>query len=202
MNILLLATLAAAVATSNAGPTEFDFADPKGVNGMQIRLDTPLEPILGLAGGVRGRIRFDPTDPGATSSYVEVPVSAIHFVNPAMTRVAQGSEWFDAERHPVVRFEIRSAAVRSASQDGRHRLALNGEFECRGVKRPLAIEVEAHYLSGRLGERVKGKTGDLLVLRGAFSVRRSEFGMKEDPGFLLVADEVEVRFAVVGMAAR
>ncbi|MCX7818559.1 MAG: YceI family protein [Kiritimatiellae bacterium] len=185
-----------------AGPRVYDFRDPKGVNGLHILLDTAVEPIVGLAGGVSGEIEFDPGAPEKTAGYIEVETRSVRFVNPTMTRVAMGADWFDADRHPALRFEIRKIASAVSEGENRWRLRAEGMFRCRGVERPLTIEIVATHLPGRLGERMEGATGDLLVLRTAFSVRRTEFGMTKDPEFRQVADEVQIRGAIVGQSPR
>ncbi len=96
-------TLAAAlltVAGANAESTEFDFADPKGVNGIHLQLDTTLEPIAGIAGGVSGKVTFDPAAPEKTTGYVEVQAGEIAFVSPMMTKVAVRRDRWAVLRHP------------------------------------------------------------------------------------------------------
>jgi len=198
-----LSAMAAAVLVTTAawaGPKAYDFRDPKGVNGLHIQLDTAVEPIAGLAGGVSGEIEFDPSAPEKTSGYIEVEARSLRFVNATMTRVALGADWLDADRHPALRFEIRRIVTVTPDGENRWRLKAEGVFRCRGVERPLTLEIVATHLAGRLGERAEGASGDLLVLRTAFSVRRTEFGMVKDPEFRHVADEVQVRGAIVGQA--
>jgi polyisoprenoid-binding protein YceI len=198
-------TVAAALLAAGgawAGATEFDFADPKGVNAIQILLDTPLEPIAGLAGGVSGKVKFDPAAPEKTTGFIEVKAGEIAFVNPMMTKVAQGAEWLGIDVHPDIRFDVTEVLeVRKGDGDGRHILKLKGDFECRDVRKPLVVEVAVHHMPGRMGDRVQNAKGDLLALRASFSIRRTDFGLKKDPDFLHVADEVQVRFGIVGHAA-
>ncbi len=198
-------TVAAALAVAaglRATAAEFDFEDPKGVNGIQILLDTPLEPIAGVAGGVGGKVKFDPAAPEKTSGFIEVKAAEISFVNPMMTKVAQGADWLGIDVHPDIRFDVISVLeARKGDGDGRFVLRVKGEFECRGVKKPLVVEVNVHHMPGRMGDRVQNAKGDLLALRASFSIRRTDFGLKKDPDFLHVADEVQIRFGIVGHAA-
>lgn len=200
IGIMVSAAATLATVTAAAGAKVYDFRDPKGVNGLHILLDTAIEPIAGLAGGVSGEIEFDPAAPEKTTGYIEVETRSVRFVNPTMTRVALGPDWFDADRHPALRFEIRRIVSAKAEGENRWRLQAESTFRCRGVERPLTVEIVATHLPGRLGERAEGASGDLLVLRTSFIVRRTEFGMMKDPEFRQVADEVQVRGAIVGQA--
>ncbi len=197
-------TLAAAlltVAGANAGSTEFDFADPKGVNGIHLQLDTPLEPIAGIAGGVSGKVTFDPAAPEKTTGFIEVVAGEIAFVNPMMTKVVRGADWLQIDLHPDLRFDVREVLeVRKGEGEGRFVLKVRGDFECKDIKKSLVTDVSVHVLPGRMGDRVQKSKGDLMVLRAEFSVKRTDFGLKQDPAFLLVADDVQIRFAIVGHA--
>jgi len=188
--------------TAMGAGREYDFTDPKGVNGMHLHLDTPLEPIVGFAGGVSGRVHFDPAAPRKTTGFIEVMGSEISFVNPMMTKVAQGADWLQLDLHPDLRFDVVEVVSVKPDGDGRWILDVRGEFECRGVKKPLTVKVSVHHMPGRMGERVQGADGDLLVLRSEFSVRRTDFGLKKDPDFLHVADEVHIRLAIAGHAPK
>ncbi len=188
---------------SGGAPMDFDFADPKGVNAIHILLDTPLEPIAGMAGGVSGQVKFDPEAPAKTAGYIEVTVANLVFANPMMTQVSRATDWLDVAQFPRIRFDVREVTdVKKLDDTGRYTARVKGDFQCRGVSKPLEVDVGFQYLPGRLGDRVKGASGDLLVLRAGFSVRRTDFGLKLDPDFLHVADEVQIRFGIAGQAAR
>lgn len=195
--------LAMFTGVSVGAPVDFDFADPKGVNAIHILLDTPLEPIAGMAGGVSGRVKFDPEAPGRTTGYIEVTVTNLTFANPMMTQVSRAADWLNVAQFPGIRFDVREVTeVKKLDDTGQYTAKVKGDFQCRGASKPLEVTVDFHYLPGRLGDRVKGANGDLLVLRAQFSVRRTDFGLKLDPDFLHVADEVQVRFGIAGQAAR
>jgi polyisoprenoid-binding protein YceI len=96
-------------------------------------------------------------------------------------------EFFDAERHPQLRFE---SSRLEAGEDGS--LALRGELEIRGERR----EVEANGRFGRLGADLAGNARVALSLEAA--VDRRSFGLDwnaELPGGGEVLD-YEVAIAV------
>ncbi len=194
--------LAIAAASAAAETTVYDFADPKGVNAIQFLLDSPLEPIAGMADGVKGTITVDRGDVTRSRGRIEVEVASIEFANPRMAEVLRSPAWLDAAAHPLIWFEIDevTGAERLEGDAEDYRVAVKGRFHCRGVTRPLEAEGRVTHLPGALGDRVKGATGDLLVLRTAFVIRRVDFGIKPDLGFTSVANDIEVRAALVGQA--
>ncbi len=190
--------------TSRAAPAVFDFADPKGVNAIQVLLDTPLEPIAGLADGIGGTVTFDPAAPERSTGRIEVEAGRIQFANPQMAAFARTADWLDVEQFPAMSFAIRSVAnVKPvAGRPNEWTGDLVGELTIRGVTRPLTVPVRVHYMPGKLGDRVPGMIGDLLAVRAQFALRRTEFGLKQDPDFLHVADEVQIALAIVGQSTR
>jgi polyisoprenoid-binding protein YceI len=161
---------------------EFDFKDPKGVNSMTFTLDSPLEPIVGVASGVSGQVTFDPERPEGTSGRLVVQADTLHVPQPKMKEVLHSPDWLDVKKYPEISFAFKIA----------------GEFTCHGVTKPLTVTVKAAYQPGKLGERVRGKEGDLLVLRSDFAIKRSDFGIKPDTPAGVVADEIQIRAGVVG----
>lgn len=79
-------------------------------------------------------------------------------------------------------------------------LTLVGEFTCKGQTRPVTIKARADYLPGKAGSRLRGAEGDLLVLRAAFEIKRTDFGIKPDQSTDVVADEIQIRASIVGMS--
>ena len=73
-----------------------------------------------------------------------------------------------------------------------------GDLTLAGVTKEVTAPISASYLPGRLGDRMRGAKGDLLVLRSSFSVNRSEFGIKAGQALEVVGEKVEVRVAIAG----
>ncbi len=66
--ISLLYLLVSGSQVSLAENQAFDFKDPKGVNSINIFLDSALEPMTGYASGISGTIIFDPVNKKAVSA--------------------------------------------------------------------------------------------------------------------------------------
>lgn len=74
-----------------------------------------------------------------------------------------------------------------------------GAFSCRGVAKRLTVRTRVSYLSDQYAKRMHHGAGDLLVLRAEFVIRRSDFGIKPDVPAEAVADEIQIRAAIVGV---
>lgn len=181
---------------------EFDFKDPKGVNTMTFTLDSTVEPISGLASGISGKLSFDPADARKLSGKLVVDAKSIRTQNDNMTKALHGEDWLDIEENPTVEFNIKEVKSAKPAGDNAWELELAGEFSCNGQKKDMTIPARATYLPGRMKDRMRGRDGDLLVLRSTFKINRKDFKIKEDMDGTLVAQEIEIRANIVGSAPK
>lgn len=196
-----LAALAAlCLPTVSAG--EFDFKDPKGVNAMTFVLDSEVEPIMGVATGVSGTIAFDPANPAQTGGRLEVETTSLITPNDGMTKTLHGPDWLDAKANPSIAFVVREVEKVEAGPNQTWELTLAGDFTCKGITKPLKLKVRATYLEGKLSSRVRGREGDLLILRTEFTINRKDFDIKPNEGGVVVAETIEVRASIVGASAK
>ena len=191
-----------AIWTVSAAEKEFDFADPKGVNGMSISLDSELEPIMGTASGISGKLRFDPGQPKSINGTISVVAKDIRMTNQRMTKVLHSVDWINVEEYPTVEFNIKSAENLSKHGDTRFELNVSGDFTLKGVTREIKVPVTVSYLPGKLSSRQEGKEGDLLVLRGQFSINRKDFNIKPDMGIATVANKIDINLGIVGIGPK
>ncbi len=179
---------------------DFDFKDPKGVNTMTFVLDSELEPFAGYAAGITGTVSFDPEKPEAISGSLRVESKSLTMTNPKMTEVLHGADWLDVQKHAAITFEFKKVE-KFKSENGQLEFVAVGPFTCKGITRELRIPVRASYLAGKLGQRLRGAKGDLLVLRASFSIDRKDFDIKRDFGPEVVAEEIQIRANIVGSRA-
>lgn len=144
-------------------------------------------------------------DPGQSGFVVRVPVAGLVVDDPA-ARAASGPDFpgevpadaregtkrnmlrpevLDGDRHPeiVVRADGLGGAWQSPVAEARITL----RSETRSLPVPLSVEMQ----------------GNVLVARGSFRIRQSDFGIKPFSvagGAIQVADEVEVAFEIRAMA--
>jgi polyisoprenoid-binding protein YceI len=193
--IILLSALLAATAQA----ADFDFKDPKTLNSIVLVMDSPLEPMVATATGVKGSLQFDPANPKKATGKITVDAASVQFSNPGLTATAQGPDGFDAQRFPTIEFELREVKKVRAVSPSVYTATVVGDFTCRGVTRPITVEATATHHAGKAQERHRSGS-DLLVLRTTFKIRRRDFGIKPRKGDNLLAEEVEVRVAIAGAA--
>src|SRR5713226_7190084 len=90
----------------SAGPIEFDFKDPKGVNNIVFKTDAPLESINGTATAISGKVVFDPQNPAAVKGKLLVAASSLHVGNPMQKEHLHGANWMDVATYPDIIFEV------------------------------------------------------------------------------------------------
>jgi polyisoprenoid-binding protein YceI len=182
---------------ASAQPMTFNFADPKGVNGVLFKLDSQLEPIVGMATGLSGTITYDPADPTSFKGELSLPADQVVCSNPKMTAVLHGAEWINIGEHPLVTFTF-DTVKEVEKEHGGLELEVAGSLTVAGQTLPMTVEVEVEYLQDAAKDRGAAQSGDLLVLRSDFSVERKAFGIKPDMGPSVVAHDIEIDVAVVG----
>lgn len=196
---MLMAATAGASAWTLAA--EFDFTDPKGVNAMTFVLDSLLEPIMGVASGVSGKVQFDPGDVARTTGKIIVDARTLYTPNTGMTDTLHGGDWLNVSKNPTIEFTVKSVSDVKKVDEHVSAAQVTGDFLCNGVTKELTVPVKFAHLPDRAGDRVRGAKGDLLILRSEFSISRADFRIKPG-GNDVVADKVEVRVSIVGMAAK
>ncbi|WP_438479194.1 YceI family protein [Oleiharenicola lentus] len=190
----------AAAASLVAAPTSFDFKDPKGVNAVQFHLDSVLEPIAGSAAGVSGIVQFDPASPASTSGKIVVDAKSLTVANKMMGEHIQGGQWLDTAANPEITFELTKLA--NVKTTGNETTATaTGKFTLKGVTKEISVPVKITYLAGALEKRTKvGNKGDLLVVRGEFTIKRGDYGIQPGQNEDKVNSEIKLTLALVGTA--
>lgn len=180
-----------------AAPQTFDFKDPKGINNAGFKLDAPLESINGSADGVTGTVTFDPEHPGATTGKIVVAANTLKLPNSMQQGHMRGGQWMDVAKYPEISFEEKE--LHNVKTEGEITTAdAAGTFTCKGVSKDMTIPVKLTYLKGKLGQRLPGANGDLLVIRSNFSIKRSDFNI--NPGKMedKVSDEINLTLSIAG----
>ena len=205
-SFLAVLILPLAVTMTAAGPLTFDFKDPKGVNTIYFLLDSPLEPIMGLAAGISGHVKFDPQHPDSLSGDFVIPATSVLTQIPLMNQQLHSSEWLDATKYPTIQLKFEEIKGVKKTAPEVFEAAFEADFTCHGITRKVPVKATATYLPGKLGDRLKGMPGapegDLLVVRATFTFSRGDFGIKPGQYFDKVASEIEVQVNIAGACPR
>lgn len=185
-----------------AGTREFDFKDPKGVSGLTIRIDSPLEPVSGHANGITGNISFDPEKPEAAKGKVAVQLKTLTLGNSGMTDAMHGEWALDVAKYPTAEFEITKVSQVKPNGKDAWTAKVDGKFTLHGVTKPLSVTASASHVPGGLKQRggVEGKDGDLLIVRSSFTIQRKDYGVAPDLSRQIIGENVQIDLAFVGVA--
>lgn len=184
-----------------AAPATYDFKDPKGVNAIQFHLDSLLEPISGTASGVSGTIAFDPADPTAATGRIVVAAKSLLVTNTMMTEHLHSPMWLDVANHPEISFELdKLSDVRTYGNVTT--ATATGRFTLKGVTKEIAVPVKLTHLADAFGKRLNKPElkGDLLVVRGEFTIKRADYGIQPGKNEDKVNPDVQLTIAIVGGA--
>ena len=199
-SILSLLALFAGASTLNAEAKTFDFKDPKGVNNVAFTLDAPLESISGSARDITGTVSFDPEAAELIKGTITVAANSLTVTNSTMQEHLHSDGWLDVEAYPEISFS--SKKLQNITEEANGITGdLDGEITIKGVTKAITVPVRLTYLPGKLSARTNGAVeGDLLVIRAAFRINRSEFGIKPGQATDSVAEEIEIRLSIAGAA--
>ncbi len=198
---ILSALCFATVAT--AGPRDYSFKDPKGVNNVQFLLDSEIEPIMGSANGVSGDLKYDPEKPAALTGKVVVASKTVHVLNDRMKMKMHSTQWLDVENFSEITFALKSAKLlkpKKGQAKNVARLEVKGDFSLRGVTKAITVEATVtHLADAKLwAARMRRGSGQMVVLRTSFVIKRSDFLC--GPMMPSVSDAFRVTVAIVGLS--
>ncbi len=188
---------AAAAATTLAAPVDYDFKDPKGVNTIVFMLDSKLEPIMGVAGGITGTVTFDAKKPKATKGTISLATKSIHTPNGGMKNKIQAKDWLDGKTHKTIDFAIKRVEEFKKVK-GNYEMKVVADLTCKGITKQIKTTVTATHMPGKLSSRMGRAKGDLLVLRSNFTINRKDFNIKPEMGNDVVSEKIELRISIVG----
>jgi polyisoprenoid-binding protein YceI len=196
-----LVAFAALGAAGLAASETFDFKDPKNGNNATFKLVAPRETIQGMANDISGTITFDPQNPAATKGKILVGAKSLMVPNGMMRQHLHSSRWLEVEKYPEIAFEVKG--LKNVKADGDKTSAeAAGTFTLKGVSKEMTVPVTLTYLKDKLGDRVPGQKGDLLVVRANFNIQRSDFNVNAHQNEDKVADQIQLTLGIAGAAAK
>lgn len=194
--ILTVLLLTAVIAV--AKPIKFDLADKKGVNSITFEMDSLLEPIYGNAAGITGSVNFDPDAPEKTTGQVVLETASLNVANKLMKEHLQGDGWMNVKLFPKITFRLERLANVKKNADIYTGAAI-GTMTILKTSKKISAPVSLTFLKGRLAERNRVE-GDLLVVRSRFQVKRDDYDINPGQKLLKVANEINIRIGLAGVA--
>ena len=198
---VLLASGLVFASVQSATSMDFDLKDPKGVTGMSIAINGPLEPIRGFAGGISGTVSYNLGDPAKSTGKIIVDSATTQLVNPNMTAAMHQAWCLDVKKYPTIEFNVTKVDKVKKEKDGKVNARISGDFTFHGVTKPLAVDAMIVHLPGKL--KARGgveKDGDLLQIHTKFSINRLDYGVAPDLGLELIGNQIDIDLAVTGVA--
>ena len=109
-----------------------------------------------------------------------------------------GSMWMDAKKYPEMTFKLSGVSGLKAAGDGVFKGQANGTMTVKGVAKELNTEVTIKHLVGKLGAKLPGKKGDLLVVSGTLIVNRDAFNINAGQKLDKVANDIHIGLNFIG----
>lgn len=132
---------------------------------------------------ISGAISLDAAKPESSSVNIEIKTESIDSGNGKRDAHLKSGDFFDVKQFPTATF-----ASTSVKKSGDNKFTVTGDLTLHGVKKPVTVEIE----SVGKGKGMQG--GELAGFFGAFTIKRSDFGMNFMPDAL--GEDVAVTVAV------
>jgi polyisoprenoid-binding protein YceI len=135
--------------------------------------------MIGLFTNFTGGISFDPAKPEASKLNVAIKTASLQTHFPPRDSDLKGADWFNVKEFPQMTF-VGSSFTKKDDKSGE----IVGNLTLLGVTKPVTLEVTFNK-AGR-----RGDGADTVGFSARGSLKRSDFGMKTDLGY--IGDDVDL----------
>ena len=141
-------------------------------------------PVEGSFRKFTARIAVDPAKPETGKAHIEIDLAGIDTGSKEADDEVKGKDWFDTKNHPIASFTSTGITGKGQYQAA-GKMTIKGKTQV--IKAPFTLKQE----------------GSLLLIEGAFPLKRLDFGIGSGVwgDTDVVADEVQVRFSLAVAAA-
>jgi polyisoprenoid-binding protein YceI len=133
--------------------------------------------------GTTGTLSLDPKQLAATKLEISIPVASVTTTNAKLDAELKSAEWFDAGKHPTIRF-VATKVERTAAD----RANITGDLTFHGVTRPVVLD--ARFNGAGINPLSKAYT---IGFNATTTINRSDFGVKTYVP--LIGDAVTLRIS-------
>jgi polyisoprenoid-binding protein YceI len=171
---------------------------------ISLHSDAPVEQIDGYSSNVVGYAIAGPADSPAklVGGEWRLPVASIDTGNRMRNKHLTEETWLDAAKYENIIFkltEVKDVAPAKDPKEGMQAFTatLVGEMTMHGVTKPMTIPNAT--IAFRKGDETTKKTvdGDLLLIDCKYSVKLSDFGVKNKVVGQKVAEDIELTTKLV-----
>jgi polyisoprenoid-binding protein YceI len=184
-----------------SGEQTFNFEDQRGRNQASFFSSTPLEDITGLSNSVKGTVTFNVNDIKTLKGTIIVPVASIKTGIDMRDEHMKGAGWLNAESYPDISFEIKKVSDVKSEADNKLTAKVDGNFTLHGVTKSVVADVTLTYLDANDQTKMRAP-GDLLGVNAKFSIKLSEYGVKNQLVGQKVSENIDVSVNMVGSNAK
>ena len=182
-NYLILTGLSLIALGAHALEFSRVLSDKSSIGFAYKQMNVPLD---GKFGKFAAQIGFDPAKPEAAQARFEIDVASIDTGSSEADEEVVGKDWFNAKAFPTAKFV--STRVKPL---GANRFEVQGQLTIKGKSLPVTAPFTFR------------QDGASALFDGSFTIKRLDFAIGEgewaDVG--TVANEVQIRFHIVGAAA-
>jgi polyisoprenoid-binding protein YceI len=189
------------VSPLSAKPITYSMGDINGEKQIIFESKAPTEYIEGVAEGVAGVVTLDTTKPGLDlKATLSVPVASMQTGIVQRDEHLRSSEWLDADRYPIIRFDLSPLGRKNVVKKGDNVWFVNtvGSFSLKGVSRKISVPVTLK----------KERSGDVdkLFISGRFSLKLADYNIHGPFAIKMigikVSPDVSINLKLVGTAEK
>lgn len=161
---------------------------------IQFESQMEIEDILGTSNAAQGELTLAA---GTADVAIAVPVASLRTGIDLRDEHLRSDAWLDAKAFPLIQFAAKQVAISGKSSDVRGNLTLHG------VTKPITAKVELRQIAAPDAKALGLGDGAWVRVRGSFSVKLSDFGIKIPPVTAAKVNDtwnVKVSFFAQGVA--
>jgi polyisoprenoid-binding protein YceI len=152
--------------------------------------------VYGFFKKAQGSYSLDPVNPANSQFLFVVEVNSLDTNHAQRDQHLQSAEFFDAQRHPQMKFRSTSCQRTNTPEDGIV-YYVTGDMTIRGVTRQVRLPLR--MLGEGEGVQKDGAKDRRTAFYCNFEVKRSDYGMSTIP---IVADAVGITISFEGVLQR
>lgn len=125
-------------------------------------------------------VALDPADWAASSVRISIDAASINTRNEQRDKHLRSADFFDVDTHQAITFT--SVAV---AKTGENTLGITGDLTVRGTTKRITVPATMVFYEEGMGR-----------FRGAFTIKRKEFGVAYDSKLNPIQDDVQVQWDI------